>query len=193
MSKNIATEKEIFGHPVGLFMLFFTEMWERFSYYGMRALLVLYLISEVTGDNPGLGWSKGDASSLYGWYTMLVYITPIIGGILADRLLGFRKAIMIGAVLMTLGHLSLAFQPMPAFYLGLALLVLGNGFFKPNISSIVGQLYPENSDKKDSGYTIFYQGINVGAFLGSIYVATLEKHTDGITALGLQVYLCLLG
>ena len=124
MSKNIATEKEIFGHPVGLFMLFFTEMWERFSYYGMRALLVLYLISEVTGDNPGLGWSKGDASSLYGWYTMLVYITPIIGGILADRLLGFRKAIMIGAVLMTLGHLSLAFQPMPAFYLGLVLLVL---------------------------------------------------------------------
>lgn len=175
MSKNIATEKQIFGHPVGLFMLFFTEMWERFSYYGMRALLVLYLISEVTSDNPGLGWSKSDASSLYGWYTMLVYITPIIGGIIADKILGFRKAIIIGAVLMTLGHLSLAFEPMPAFYLGLGLLIIGNGFFKPNISSIVGQLYPEGSDKKDSGYTIFYQGINVGAFLGSILCGYLGE------------------
>ena len=193
MSKNIATEKEIFGHPVGLFMLFFTEMWERFSYYGMRALLVLYLISEVTGDNPGLGWSKGDASSLYGWYTMLVYITPIIGGILADRLLGFRKAIMIGAVLMTLGHLSLAFQPMPAFYLGLALLVVGNGFFKPNISSIVGQLYPENSDKKDSGYTIFYQGINVGAFLGSILCGYLGETYGWHYGFGLAGVFMLIG
>ncbi len=168
MAKNIATEKEIFGHPVGLFMLFFTEMWERFSYYGMRALLVLYLISEVSSDNPGLGWSKSSASELYGWYTMFVYITPIVGGILADKIFGFRKAILIGAILMTLGHVSLAFEPMPAFYLGLFLLVVGNGFFKPNISSIVGQLYEEGSEKKDSGYTIFYQGINVGAFLGSI-------------------------
>nr|WP_299030976.1 peptide MFS transporter [uncultured Tenacibaculum sp.] len=175
MAKNVATEREIFGHPVGLFMLFFTEMWERFSYYGMRALLVLYLISEVASDNPGLGWTKSDASSLYGWYTMLVYITPIIGGIIADKILGFRKAIIIGAVLMTLGHLSLAFEPMPAFYLGLGLLIVGNGFFKPNISSIVGQLYPEGSDKKDSGYTIFYQGINVGAFLGSILCGYLGE------------------
>ena len=193
MSKNIATEKEIFGHPVGLFMLFFTEMWERFSYYGMRALLVLYLIAEVAGDNPGLGWTKGEASSLYGWYTMLVYITPIIGGILADRLLGFRKAIMIGAVLMTLGHLSLAFHPMPAFYLGLALLVVGNGFFKPNISSIVGQLYPENSDKKDSGYTIFYQGINVGAFLGSILCGYLGETYGWHYGFGLAGIFMLIG
>jgi len=103
-----AVHKELFGHPVGLFILFFTEMWERFSYYGMRALLVLYLISELSGDNPGLGWSKAEASELYGWYTMLVYITPIIGGILADKIYGFRKAILIGGVLMTLGHLSLA-------------------------------------------------------------------------------------
>lgn len=175
MDKNIATEKQIFGHPVGLFMLFFTEMWERFSYYGMRALLVLYLISEMGGDNPGLGWSKSSASELYGWYTMCVYITPILGGIIADKLLGFRKAIIIGAVLMTLGHLALAFEPMPAFYLGLGLLIIGNGFFKPNISSIVGQLYPEGSDKKDSGYTIFYQGINVGAFLGSILCGYLGE------------------
>ena len=168
MSNNLATEKEIFGHPVGLFMLFFTEMWERFSYYGMRALLVLYLVSEVTAENAGLGWGSKDASSLYGSYTMLVYITPIIGGILADKIFGFRKAIVIGGVLMALGHLALAFEPMPAFYLGLGLLIIGNGFFKPNISSIVGQLYPDGSDKKDAGYTIFYQGINVGAFLGSI-------------------------
>ena len=96
MKESIATEKELFGHPVGLFMLFFTEMWERFSYYGMRALLMLYLISEITSDNPGLGWADDDAGSLYGWYTMLVYITPIIGGILADQIFGFRKAIIIG-------------------------------------------------------------------------------------------------
>ena len=113
---NVATEKQIYGHPVGLFMLFFTEMWERFSYYGMKALLVLYLTAEVVGNNPGLGWNKADASNLYGWYTMLVYITPIIGGLIADRLLGSRKTILIGALLMTLGHLSLAFEAMPTFY-----------------------------------------------------------------------------
>lgn len=174
---NVAIDKEIFGHPVGLFVLFFTEMWERFSYYGMRALLVLYLISEVISDNPGLGWSSGEAGELYGTYTMLVYITPILGGIIADKLLGYRKAIMVGAVLMTLGHVSLAFEPMPAFYLGLGLLIIGNGFFKPNISSIVGQLYTEKTkDKKDSGYTIFYQGINVGAFLGSILCGYLGEN-----------------
>jgi POT family proton-dependent oligopeptide transporter len=193
MKKSIAIEKEIFGHPVGLFMLFFTEMWERFSYYGMRALLVLYLISEISGDNPGLGWDKSEASSLYGWYTMLVYITPIIGGILADKYLGFRKAILIGAVLMTLGHLSLAFHPMPAFYLGLGLLIVGNGFFKPNISSIVGQLYPENSAKKDSGYTIFYQGINVGAFLGSILCGYLGETYGWHYGFGLAGVFMLIG
>lgn len=175
MSQVKLQDREMFGHPVGLFVLFFTEMWERFSYYGMRALLVLYLIAEVTGDNPGLGWSRADASNLYGWYTMLVYITPILGGILADKLLGFRKAILIGALLMTLGHVSLAFHPMPTFYLGLLLLIIGNGFFKPNISSIVGQLYPKGSDKKDSGYTIFYQGINIGAFLGTLICGYLAE------------------
>jgi proton-dependent oligopeptide transporter, POT family len=172
---NVASDTELFGHPVGLFVLFFTEMWERFSYYGMRALLVLYLIEEINSDNPGLGWSNEDAGNLYGWYTMLVYITPILGGIIADKLLGFRRAITTGAVLMSLGHFALAFEPMPAFYLGLGLLIVGNGFFKPNISSMVGQLYPEGSTKKDSGYTIFYQGINVGAFLGSILCGYLAE------------------
>jgi POT family proton-dependent oligopeptide transporter len=193
MSNNIATEKEIFGHPVGLFMLFFTEMWERFSYYGMRALLVLYLISEVTADNAGLGWNGDEAGSLYGWYTMLVYITPIIGGILADKVFGFRKAIVIGGILMTLGHLSLAFHPMPAFYLGLALLIIGNGFFKPNISSIVGQLYPDGSEKKDAGYTIFYQGINVGAFLGSILCGYLGESFGWHYGFGLAGIFMLIG
>lgn len=173
--ENVASSKTLFGHPVGLFILFFTEMWERFSYYGMRALLVLYLVEEVTSDNPGLGWTAEEAGSLYGSYTMLVYITPVLGGIIADKYLGFRKAIMVGAILMSLGHFSLAFQPMPAFYLGLGLIIIGNGFFKPNISSIVGQLYPEGSPKKDSGYTIFYQGINVGAFLGSILCGYLAE------------------
>lgn len=166
----------LFGHPVGLFILFFTEMWERFSYYGMRALLVLYLISEAS--EGGLGWGDGEASSLYGWYTMLVYITPILGGIIADKFWGFRKAIMVGAVLMTAGHLALAFEPIPAFYLGLGLLIVGNGFFKPNISSIVGQLYPEGHAKKDGGYTIFYQGINVGAFLGTLLCGYLGESAD---------------
>ena len=172
---NVASDTTLFGHPVGLFILFFTEMWERFSYYGMRALLVLYLVEEVNSKNPGLGWSSAEAGDLYGWYTMLVYITPILGGMIADKLLGFRKAITTGAILMSLGHFALAFEPMPAFYLGLGLLIVGNGFFKPNISSIVGQLYPEGSDKKDSGYTIFYQGINVGAFLGSILCGYLAE------------------
>jgi POT family proton-dependent oligopeptide transporter len=190
---NVATEKKIFGHPVGLFLLFFTEMWERFSYYGMRALLVLYLISEISSDNPGLGWGKSEASDLYGWYTMLVYITPILGGIVADKIFGYRKAIMIGAVLMTLGHVSLAFEPMPAFYLGLGLLIVGNGFFKPNISSIVGQLYPEGSDLKDSGYTIFYQGINVGAFLGSILCGYLGETQGWHYGFGLAGVFMLIG
>ena len=193
MEKNISIDKQIFGHPVGLFMLFFTEMWERFSYYGMRALLVLYLVTEVTAENAGLGWTSSEAGDLYGWYTMLVYITPILGGILADKIFGFRKAIMIGAVLMTLGHLSLAFEPMPAFYLGLALLIVGNGFFKPNISSIVGQLYPEDSDKKDAGYTIFYQGINVGAFLGSILCGYLGETYGWHYGFGLAGVFMLIG
>ena len=191
---NIAIEKEIFGHPVGLFVLFFTEMWERFSYYGMRALLVLYLISEVIGENPGLGWSSAEAGDLYGTYTMLVYITPILGGIIADKFLGYRKAIMVGAVLMTLGHVSLAFEPMPAFYLGLGLLIIGNGFFKPNISSIVGQLYTEKTKhKKDSGYTIFYQGINVGAFLGSILCGYLGENFGWHWGFGLAGIFMLIG
>jgi proton-dependent oligopeptide transporter, POT family len=154
----------VLGHPSGLFVLFFTEMWERFSYYGMRALLVLFLVAGL--GEGGWAWEREDALELYGWYTGLVYITPIIGGFLADRWLGYRKAVMLGAVLMTLGHASMALESEISFYAGLGLLILGNGAFKPNISSIVGGLYPRNSEKRDAGYTIFYMGINAGAFLG---------------------------
>tara|TARA_B100000809_G_scaffold43630_2_gene37896 strand:+ start:32302 stop:33897 length:1596 start_codon:yes stop_codon:yes gene_type:complete len=157
-------KNNILGHPAGLFVLFFTEMWERFSYYGMRALLVLFLVSDIA--NGGWEWSNAEAGRLYALYTGLVYLTPILGGLLADKLLGYRKAVILGAILMTAGHASMAMETTLFFYLGIALLILGNGAFKPNVSSIVGGLYPLGSDKKDGAYTIFYMGINAGAFLG---------------------------
>jgi proton-dependent oligopeptide transporter, POT family len=157
-------DSSIFGHHPGLFLLFFTEMWERFSYYGMRAILVLFLVSQLA--DGGWAWSRKSALELYALYTGLVYITPILGGILADVLLGHRIAVLLGALLMTFGHASMAFDTPVAFYIGLGLLIVGNGFFKPNISSLVGQLYASSPEKKDGAYTIFYMGINSGAFLG---------------------------
>ena len=159
-------QKTILNHPVGLFVLFFTEMWERFSYYGMRAILVLFLTSSIMND--GWAWSNEEALKLYGLYTGLVYLTPILGGFLADKFLGYRNATVLGALIMTLGHASMALETFTNtfFYLGLVLLIIGNGFFKPNISSIVGQLYKDGDKRKDGGYTIFYMGINAGAFLG---------------------------
>jgi len=167
VERGVSTER-VFDHPVGLFVLFFTEMWERFSYYGMRALLTLFLVSELA--KGGWEWTREDAMQLYGWYTGLVYLTPLIGGMIADRLTGYRKAVVWGAFIMTLGHASMALEGVGSsfFYLGLVLMILGNGLFKPNISSIVGQLYPDNSPKKDAAYTIFYMGINAGAFLGML-------------------------
>jgi POT family proton-dependent oligopeptide transporter len=160
-------------HPKALYLLFFTEMWERFSYYGMRALLVLYLVSEIS--EGGLGWSSAQAGQLYGLYTAFVYITPLIGGYLADKFLGFRYAVMIGAVLMALGHGSLAIDSLFTFYLGIVLLIIGNGFFKPNIASMVGQIYPKGSPLKDAAYTLFYMGINIGAFLGILICGYLGE------------------
>ncbi|MFT5231984.1 MAG: POT family proton-dependent oligopeptide transporter [Candidatus Krumholzibacteriia bacterium] len=154
----------VLDHPAGLFILFFTEMWERFSYYGMRALLVLFLVSEVSAG--GWGWDRADALKLYGTYTGLVYLTPILGGWIADKLLGSRMCVVLGALVMTLGHGAMALETKMFFYIGLGLLIAGNGLFKPNISTIVGGLYDKGSDKKDSAYTIFYMGINAGAFLG---------------------------
>jgi len=184
-------QQQLFGHPAGLFVLFFTEMWERFSYYGMRALLVLFLITGL--DDGGWAWEREDALKLYAMYTGLVYITPIFGGLLADKILGFRKAVLLGAFLMTCGHASMAFETETTFYLGLILLVLGNGAFKPNISSIVGNLYPKNSDKKDSAYTIFYMGINAGAFLGIMLCGYIGEKVGWNYGFGLAGIFMLLG
>jgi proton-dependent oligopeptide transporter, POT family len=163
------------GHPRGLYLLFFTEMWERFSYYGMRALLVLYLTDVTRG---GYGWSRAEALSLYGWYTGLVYLTPIIGGWLADRYLGQRKTLVMGGLLMMFGHFSLALPGIVAFYAGLLLLVAGNGLFKPNISTMVGGLYAPGDPRRDGAFTIFYMGVNIGAALGPFICGYLGERVS---------------
>ncbi|UCE88363.1 MAG: peptide MFS transporter [Pseudomonadota bacterium] len=153
-------------HPSGLYTLFFTEMWERFSYYGMRALLVLYLVN-------ALEYPRSDALEVYATYTALVYLTPVLGGYLADRWLGARRAVLVGAILMALGHFAMAAPAL--LYLALGLLVAGNGFFKPNISTMVGALYARDDPRRDSGFTIFYMGINLGAFFSPLVCGTLGE------------------
>ena len=169
---TLNSQKQIFGHPAGLYVLFFTEMWERFSYYGMRAILVLYLVAESTPDaiNPGLNWETGAALSLYGTYTMLVYVASIPGGWIADNILGQKKSVLYGGILLVLGHSILAVEEMWAFYTGLGLIIAGVGMLKPNISSMVGGLYAQGDVRRDDGFIIFYIGINVGAFLSSLIV-----------------------
>lgn len=162
--------EEFMGHPKGLYILFFTELWERFSYYGMRAILVLYLISTTTGDNPGYGWEESDALVLYGWYTMLVYVMSIPGGWLADKVWGQKRTVLIGGILLCAGHGILAVNSLWAFYAGLGLIILGVGGLKPNISTMVGGLYEPGDDRRDKGFTIFYIGINIGAFLSALIV-----------------------
>ena len=182
----------VLDHPSGLFILFFTEMWERFSFYGMRALLVLFLITAL--DGGGWGWSRENAAILYAWYTGLVYLTPLFGGIIADRIIGYKAAVVVGALLMTLGHASLAFETQFSFYAGLVLLVLGNGFFKANISSMVGGLYKDDT-KKDGAYTIFYMGINAGAFLGIMlcgYIGETQGWSYGFGLAGIFMFFGLL-
>lgn len=189
-SQQDELKAQVFGHEPGLFLLFFTEMWERFSYYGMRALLVLFLVSDVI--EGGWSWSRKDALELYAFYTGLVYLTPIIGGIIADKFLGYRNAVILGALLMTLGHASMAFETSTMFYIGLGLLIGGNGFFKPNISTIVGQLYRDKADKKDAAYTIFYMGINAGAFLGILlcgYIGETQGWSLGFGLAGIFMFL----
>jgi POT family proton-dependent oligopeptide transporter len=171
----MTAQRNIFGHPRGLFLLFGTELWERFSYYAMRAILVLFLTD--TTINGGMGWSTKDALDLYGIYTGLVYITPLIGGYIADNYLGQRKSIIIGGVLMAAGQFVLAAAASGApsaemFYGGLALLIAGNGMFKPNISTMVGDLYAEGDNRRDGAFTIFYMGINLGALLAGIVVGS---------------------
>ena len=165
-----------YKHPKGLYLLFFTEMWERFSYYGMRGLLTLYLTKATI--EGGLGFNDANAGLLYGIYTGLVYLTPIFGGWLADNYLGQRKSITIGGIMMAIGQFSLFMSSataLPFFYLGLILLIIGNGFFKPNISTIVGQLYSPDDKRKDSAFTIFYMGINLGAFLAPLICGYLAE------------------
>ncbi len=157
------------GHPWGLYFLFGTEMWERFCYYGMRALLVLYLIE-------GFGWQPHESSSVYKWYTSLVYLTPLIGGFLADRFLGIRASILIGGVLMAIGEFAITAGTLGLFYIGLGFLICGNGFFKPNISTLVGKMYREGDPRRDGAFTIFYMGINLGAGIAGIACGYLHEH-----------------
>jgi POT family proton-dependent oligopeptide transporter len=157
--------------PPALYLLFFVEMWERMSYYGMRALLVLYMTAATTAG--GFGWSTAEALSLYGTYTGLVYLTPLLGGFLADRYLGLRKSVTIGATIMMIGHIAMAFPGITALYIGLGCLILGNGFFKPAMGQLVGGLFAEGDPRKDGAYTIFYVGVNTGAFIAPFIAGTL--------------------
>jgi POT family proton-dependent oligopeptide transporter len=201
------------GHPAGLFLLFLVEMWERFSYYGMRGLLVLYLVQSAAPVpdaaglvNPGRGWSRADASMLYGWYTGLAYLLPIVGGLIADRFLGTHRSMVAGALLIALGHLVLAVSGlghlarsdlgMTVFVLGLALVVIGTGHFKPCVSVMVGQLYPHGDGRRDGAFTIFYMGINLGAFLSAFVCGTLGERVGwhwgfGSAAVGMLAGLAL--
>ncbi|MCG3171902.1 MAG: Di-/tripeptide transporter [Myxococcota bacterium] len=167
-TQPVSKHHGLFDHPKGLYILFFTEMWERFSYYGMRALLVLYMVKAMP-------YTKEDAGKIYGWYTGLVYVTPIIGGYLADRYLGARKAILYGGVIMAMGHFIMAWDHMLGFWWALALLIIGNGFFKPNISTTVGSLYEADDPRRDGAFTIFYMGINTGAALAPLVCGTLGE------------------
>jgi len=184
---------KVLGHPAGLFVLFFTEMWERFSYYGMRAILVIFLTGTVTGDNPGWEWSTSAALSLLGTYAMLVYLTPLIGGWLADNKIGYRMAVVIGALLMTFGHASMAVETPVSLYIGIALLILGNGFFKPNMTSIISKMYDGHEDKKDGAYNIFYMGVNAGAFLGIMLCGWVGEKVGWSFGFGLAGIFMLLG
>ena len=186
-------QDKVLGHPAGLFVLFFTEMWERFSYYGMRAILVIFLTGVVTGDNPGWGWSTPAALSLLGTYAMFVYLTPLVGGWLADNKIGYRTAVVIGALLMTLGHASMAIETPLFLYIGIAFLILGNGFFKPNMTSIISKMYDGHDEKKDGAYNIFYMGVNAGAFLGIMLCGWVGEKIGWSYGFGLAGIFMLLG
>jgi len=182
-SSNDFFKDQVLGHPAGLFVLFFTEMWERFSYYGMRAILVIFLIS--TFDKGGWEWTTERAMGLYGTYTMGVYLTPVLGGLLADKLLGYRWAVIIGAFIMTLGHASMALETELFLYIGLGCLIIGNGLFKPNMTSMISHLYKDHPEKKDGAYSIFYMGVNAGAFLGIMLCGYIGEKVSWSLGFGL--------
>ena len=173
----------VLGHPAGLFVLFFTEMWERFSFYGMRSLLILFLTASAM--DGGWEWSRENASSLFGSYVGLVYLSTMLGGYFADKIIGFRWAVVVGAVLMTLGHASMAVETEFSIYLGLVLLVFGNGFFKPNMTSIISEMYKDRPEKKDGAYTLFYMGVNAGAFFGILLCGYLGEKVGWSYGFGL--------
>lgn len=183
-------DTKVLGQPSGLFFLFFTEMWERFSFYGMRVLLVQFLTAEILLGDPkgGWGWTSEQATALYGTYAMLLYLTPVLGGIIADKYLGTRRAVIIGSIIMTIGQLCLFLHSSTMFFVGLTCLVVGVGLFKPNVPSILGEMFKDHPDKKDSAYTIFYMGVNAGAFLGMMlcgYLAATKGWSWGFGLAGI--------
>src|SRR5215218_1213364 len=201
-----AAERTLLGHPPGLFLLFLVEMWERFSYYGMRGLLVLYLVTAATGENPGRGWSKESAANLYGWYTGMAYLLPVFGGLIADKLIGAHRSMLVGGLVIALGHVVLALSGIGAlgqshlgmsiFVAGLVLIVIGTGHFKPNVSVMVGALYPPDDPRRDGAFTIFYMGINLGAFICAFVCGTLGEKVGwhwgfGAAAVGMLLGLAL--
>jgi proton-dependent oligopeptide transporter, POT family len=173
---NAIADKQWLGHPRGLATLFFTEMWERFSYYGMRALLMLYMVGSVS--RPGLGFGERHAAQIYGLYTMAVYLSGIPGGWLADRVLGHYRAVFIGGCIIASGHFCMAIPGLPFFYTGLGLIVIGTGLLKPNVSSMVGRLYRRDDARRDAGFSLFYMGINLGAFIAPLICGWLGQQAN---------------
>ena len=193
-TNSLTQEKTIFGHPAGLYILFFVEMWERFSYYGMRAILTLFLAAPIIMDDPqsGYGWTNAETLSFYGTYTMFVYLMSIPGGWVADKFIGQKKAVMLGGLLLCFGHGILAVDAEWAFFTGLILIVVGVGFLKPNISTMVGGLYKKGDNKRDTGFYIFYMGINIGAFLGALTVGAVAAkygwhYGFGLAGIGMAI------
>ena len=188
---NDMFKDKVLGHPAGLFVLFFTEMWERFSYYGMRALLVMFFTASLL--DGGWGWPREHAYAIFGTYTSLVYLSTLLGGYFADKKIGYRYAVVIGALLMTLGHGAMAVETPFFIYLGLTLLVFGSGFFKPNMTSIISEMYKGKNEKKDGAYTIFYMGVNAGAFLGILLCGYLGEQVGWRWGFGLAGIFMLFG
>ncbi|HUH26284.1 MAG TPA: peptide MFS transporter [Flavobacterium sp.] len=198
MNTNTSTDfykSNVLGQRSGLFVLFFTEMWERFSFYGMRVLLIQFLTAAVISGDPksGWAWSAEQAGALYGTYAMMLYLTPIFGGIIADKYIGSRMAVIIGAIIMTIGHAAMAFDTPVMFFIGLACLVMGTGFFKPNMPSILGEMYKDLPEKKDGAYTIFYMGVNAGAFFGMMLCGYIAETQGWHWGFGLAGVFMLLG
>lgn len=197
MAKDLATtstdfyKSDVLGQRSGLYVLFFTEMWERFSFYGMRVLLIQFLTATVL--KGGWAWSAEQAGALYGTYAMMLYLTPIFGGIIADKYIGSRMAVIIGAIIMTIGHGAMAFDTPAMFFVGLGCLVIGTGFFKPNMPSILGEMYKDLPEKKDGAYTIFYMGVNAGAFFGMMLCGYLAEKIGWHWGFGLAGIFMLLG